>query len=276
MEREHPDLSLTRQLSLLTVPRSSFYYNYRMETPENLKYMDLIDKIYTEHPFYGSRRLAIELGKMGEAVNRKRVQRLMRKMGLQGRHPKKFLSLPGQNHKIYPYLLGNLDIVRANQVWCVDITYIKMRRGFVYLVAIMDWYTRFVLSWRVSTTMEPGFCVEALNEALVRYGKPEIFNTDQGAQFTCSEFINVLEKHEVKISMDGKGRFYDNIFIERLWRSVKYEEVYLHAYEDVFECKRRLGIYFDFYNNARPHQSLNYRTPAEAYGAGELVLARAV
>jgi len=226
--------------------------------------MKLIDRQYLATPFYGARKIAAWLKSKGHLVNRKHVQRLMRIMGIKAiyRHPR--TSTPSPGHRIYPYLLNGLKITRPNQVWVADITYVPMARGFLYLFAIIDWYSRYVLSWRLSNTMDAGFCVEALEEAL-RKGRPEIFNTDQGVQFTGEAFTGVLQQHGVMISMDGKGSYNDNIFIERLWRSVKYEEVYLKAYQDGREARISLGEYFRFYNTERPHQSLDYRTPAEVH-----------
>jgi len=226
--------------------------------------MKLIDRQYLATPFYGARKIAAWLKSQSHQVNRKRVRRLMQLMGLKTvyRHPR--TSKPAPGHKIYPYLLGGLRITRPNQVWAADITYIPMARGFLYLVAIIDWYSRYVLSWRLSNTLDVGFCIEALEEALKK-GKPDIFNTDQGAQFTSEAFTGLLQQHRVRISMDGKGSYNDNLFIERLWRSVKYEEVYLKAYQDGREARIGLGDYFRFYNTERPHQALGYRTPAEVF-----------
>jgi putative transposase len=234
-------------------------------TAEELELMKLIDRCHLEKPFYGSRRVRDWLEDRGHKVNRKRIQRLMRTMGIVALYPKRNLSLANQAHKIYPYLLRNLIINRPNQVWSTDITYIPMARGFVYLVAVMDWYSRRVLSWRVSNTMDVSFCVDALEEAIENYDAPEIFNTDQGSQFTSEEFTSVLKEHEIQISMDGKGRWVDNVFVERLWRSVKYEEIYLKAYDDIRSAKESLGQYFEFYNYERRHQSLDRQTPDQAY-----------
>lgn len=226
--------------------------------------MKLIDRQYLLTPFYGSRKMAVWLSKQGHVVNRKRVRRLMSLMGLRAVYRRPRTSRPAPGHKVYPYLLGDLKITRPNQVWAADITYIPMARGFLYLVAIIDWYSRCVLSWRLSNTLEADFCVEALEDALKR-GKPEIFNTDQGSQFTAENFTGILAQHGIRISMDGKGSYNDNLFIERLWRTVKYEEVYLKAYRDGTEARRSLENYFRFYNTERPHQSLGYRTPAEVH-----------
>ena len=226
--------------------------------------MKLIDRQYLATPFYGARKITACLKSRGQRVNRKHIRRLMRLMGLKAiyRHPR--TSKPAPGHKIYPYLLSGLKITRPNQVWAADITYIPMARGFLYLVAIIDWYSRYVLSWRLSNTLDAGFCIEALEEALKK-GRPDIFNTDQGAQFTSEAFTGLLQQHGVRISMDGKGSYNDNLFIERLWRSVKYEEVYLKAYQDGREARIGLGNYFRFYNTERPHQALGYRTPAEVF-----------
>ena len=226
--------------------------------------MKLIDRQYLATPFYGARKIAAWLKSQGQWVNRKRVRRLMQLMGLKSIYRRPRTSKPAPGHKIYPYLLGGLKITRPNQVWAADITYIPMARGFLYLVAIIDWYSRYVLSWRLSNTLDACFCVEALEEALKK-GKPDIFNTDQGAQFTSEAFTGLLQQHGVRISMDGKGSYKDNLFIERLWRSVKYEEVYLKAYQDAREARIGLGNYFRFYNTERPHQTHGYRTPAEVY-----------
>ena len=231
--------------------------------------MHLIDAEYTRHPFYGSRKLTLYLRQQGYPVNRKRVQRLMRQMGLQALAPKKKTSQPAVGHKIYPYLLRNRPIVRSDQVWCTDITYIPMPSGFMYLMAIMDWYSRYVLAWALSNTLDAGFCVEALQEALTQR-QPEIFNSDQGAQFTADEFTQCLQAAHVAISMDGRGRFVDNIFIERLWRSLKYEEIYLKQHDTVPLLYDGVGDYFRFYNQERPHQALDYRCPYEVYLDGQI------
>jgi len=258
-------LPVKRQCTLLALPRSTFYHTPKPVTAEELELMKLIDCCHLEKPFYGSRRVRDWLEDRGHKVNRKRIQRLMRTMGIVALYPKRNLSLANQAHRIYPYLLRNLIIDRPNQVWSTDITYIPMARGFVYLVAIMDWCSRRVLSWRLSNTMDTSFCIEALEEAIEKYGAPEIFNTDQGSQFTSEDFTDVLKKHDIQISMDGKGRCVDNVFIERLWRSVKYEEVYLKAYEDIKSAKESLGKYFEFYNYERKHQSLDRQTPDQVY-----------
>jgi putative transposase len=265
IEPDHPKLSIRRQCELLGLYRSSYYRDPVSETQENLRLMRLIDEEYTHHPFYGSRKIRDYLVRLGHRVNRKRVQRLMRLMGLASIAPQKRTTIPAPEHKVYPYLLRGLDINRPNQVWCSDITYIRLKRGFVFLTAVMDWHSRYVLSWEISVTMEDSFCVSALERALRRHSRPEIFNTDQGSQYTGSAFTGVLKDHGIRISMDGKGRAMDNIMIERLWRTVKYEEVYLKDYETVEELVTALREYFKFYNDARPHQSLEGRTPAEIY-----------
>lgn len=231
--------------------------------------MDLIDEQYTQTPFYGSRRMTAHLRTMGHEINRKRVQRLMRTLGLAGMAPGPNTSRPHPQHKVYPYLLRGMVIDRPRQVWSTDVTYVRLRHGFVYLVAVMDWYSRKVLSWRISNTMEARFCVDCLEEALQRYGTPEIFNTDQGSQFTSDAFIGVLQAHGIRISMDGRGRALDNIFVERLWRNVKYEDIYLHGYATVPELMIGLTKYFTFYNSCRYHQSLGYATPDQVYSSGQ-------
>lgn len=258
-------LSISRQCELLDIPRSTFYHVPQPVSEEDLELMRLIDRCHTELPFYGSRRIKGWLKDEGITVNRKRIQRLMRTMGVVAVYPKQKLSQPNAAHRVYPYLLRNLTIDRPNQVWAADITYLPMARGFVYLVAIMDWHSRKVLSWRLSNTMDSSFCVDALNDAIDHYGTPEIFNTDQGSQFTCDDFTEVLKDHEIAISMDGRGRWMDNVFIERLWRSVKYEEVYLKGYEGMLDARRSLGHYFEFYNQQRRHQSLDDQTPDAVY-----------
>lgn len=266
VEQDHPELSIRRQCELLRLPRSSYYRPPQTEGTANLELMRLIDEEYLRHPFYGTRKMRDYLVRLGYPVNRKRVQRLMRLMGLESIAPrKKGTTNPDKGHKVYPYLLRGLSIDRANQVWCSDITYVPIRGGFVYLTAVMDWHSRYVLSWEVSVTMDDGFCVSAIERALRRYTKPEIFNTDQGSQYTGSAFTGVLKDHEIKISMDGKGRVTDNIMIERLWRSVKYEDIYIKDYETVEALVAGLRDYFDFYNNRRPHHTLSGRTPAEVY-----------
>jgi putative transposase len=265
VERENPTLPISQQCRLLTVPRSAVYRKPAEISAEDLAIMGLIDRQYLARPYYGSRRMAAWLATQGHRVNRKRVQRLMRLLGLAAIYQRPNTSKPAAAHKVYPYLLGGIAIERANQVWCSDVTYIPMAKGFLYLVVIMDWASRAVLAWRLSNTLGADSCVEALKEALARYGRPEIFNTDQGSQFTSDDFTGILKRHEVTISMDGKGRCMDNIFVERLWRSLKYEEVYLNAYATVAEAKSGIGAWLDFYNKERQHQSLGYRTPRQIY-----------
>ena len=265
VESKHPDLSIRRQCELLGLNRSTFYYEPSGATPEDLRVMRLIDELYTAWPFYGSRKITEELTRRGEEVNRKRVQRLMREMGLEAISPKPRLSAAGRGHKIYPYLLRGATIERPDQVWSADITYVPMPSGFMYLAAVIDWYSRYVITWRLSHTLDGGFCLEMLEEAL-RSGCPEVFNTDQGVQFTAEAFTGRLERAGVAVSMDGRGRALDNVFVERLWRSVKYEDIYIRGYETVPELTLGLGRYFGFYNHERLHQSLDYRTPAAVYG----------
>ena len=264
MEPGHAEISVRRQCDLLGVNRSGLYCQPVGESEENLMLMRLIDEEYTRHPFYGSRRMAAWLCGQGNEVNRKRAARLMKGMGIEALYPKPKLSQPGEGHKIHPYLLKGVEVTRVNQVWSTDITYIRMAKGFVYLVAVMDWFSRYVLSWELSVTMDLDFCVEALQRALGR-GRPEIFNSDQGSQFTSGKFAGELERRGIAISMDGRGRCFDNIFIERLWRSLKYEEIYLKDYGLVPEARAGIGTWFRFYNQERLHQSLGYRTPAELY-----------
>jgi putative transposase len=253
-----------RQCELLGLHRSSLYYEPAAETQENVRLMRLLDEEYTAHPFLGSRRLRALLNEHGEEVNRKRVQRLLRVMGLEAIYPKPKLSVAGAGHKVFPYLLRNVPIKRADQVWSTDITYIPMATGFMYLAATIDWYSRYVLSWRLSNTLDGSFCLDMLDEAL-SLGRPEVFNTDQGVQFTAETFTGRLQSAGVAVSMDGKGRCLDNVFVERLWRSVKYENVYLYRYETVPELEVGLRLYFRYYNEERLHQSLDYRTPAAVY-----------
>ena len=275
IDPHHPTIPVSRQCQLLALARSSLYYRPRGPSEEDLALMRLIDEHYTATPFYGSRRMAAVLARAGHPVGRRRVRRLMRLMGLAAIYPKPRLSLPGKDAERYPYLLRGVQITRPDQVWSADITYIRLRRGFVYLVAVIDWFSRRVLAWRVSLTLEADFCLEALEEALASRGAPEIFNSDQGSQFTSAAFTERLKQAGVRISRDGKGRALDNIFVERLWRSVKYEEVYLKDYAGVGQAVRSLGLYFDFYNHRRVHQALDYQTPAEVYakrGTGTLTL----
>lgn len=264
IERDHA-LALTRQCQVLEISRSSQYYRPVAVSQADLALMRAIDELHLAHPFYGSRRLRNALGDQGFKVGRRHVQTLMDKMGIEALYPKPRLSEPHPGHKVWPYLLRDLAITRPNQVWAADITYIPLAKGFAYLVAIIDWYSRRVLSWRLSNCLDTSFCVEALEEALVRHGSPEIFNTDQGSQFTDKAFTGMLDAHDIRISMDGRGRWIDNVFVERLWRSVKYEEVYLKAYESIPQAKRQLGSYFTFYNQRRRHQGLGDQTPDAVY-----------
>jgi putative transposase len=263
-------LSIGRQCELLGLPRSSYYYEPAKESPENLKLMERIDKTYMEHPFFGSRQMTAWLRNhdCDHEVNRKRVQRLMRLMGLAAIYPKPRLSVPAPGHKIFPYLLRGVIIDRVNQVWSTDITYIPMAAGFMFLAAVIDWYSRYVITWRLSNTLDGDFCCDMLDEAL-KVGKPEVFNTDQGSQFTANAWTGRLEAAGVKVSMDGKGRCLDNIFVERLWRTVKYEHVYIYLYEQVPALREGLGRYFPFYNLERPHQSLGYKTPGDIWRSGQ-------
>ena len=259
-------LPVAAQCRVLDIARSTVYYQPAPPvSAEDLDLMRQIDEIYLQWPFYGTRRMRDELVRRSYRVNRKRVQRLMRLMGLQALHPRRRTSQPAPGHRIYPYLLRGLSIDRPNQVWATDITYIPMAQGFMYLVAILDWHSRRVLSWRLSNTLDTDFCVDALEEALRRHGAPEIFNTDQGAQFTATAFTDVLKRHQVQISMDGKGRWMDNVFVERLWRSVKYEDIYLKAYETPAALRAGLDRYFRFYNSQRGHAALDRQTPDEVY-----------
>ena len=258
-------LSVSRQAILLGISRGSVYYQPRPVSDADLKLMHRIDKLHTAFPFAGSRMLQGLLVQEGFKVGRLHVATLMKRMGIEALYRKPNTSKPAPGHKIYPYLLRNLAITRPNQFWAMDITYIPMARGFIYLAAVLDWFTRRVLSWRVSISLEADFCIEALEEALARHGKPEIFNTDQGSQFTSADFIKVLASRESKISMDGKGAWRDNVFVERLWRTIKYEEVYLHAYANVPEARASIRRYIGFYNGRRPHSSLDGKTPNQAY-----------
>jgi putative transposase len=258
-------LSIARQCRLVLISRSSYYYQTKGEPLLNLELMRLIDEQFLDTPWYGSRQMARHLRRLGYGVNRKRIGRLMRVMGLSPIYQRPSTSKPHPEHKIYPYLLRGLMLDTPNQAWCTDITYIPMRRGFLYLVAVMDWASRKVLSWRLSNTLDTNFCVEALKDAMARYGRPEIFNTDQGSQFTSFAFTRVLKDAGIRISMDGKGRWMDNVMIERLWRSLKYECVYLNAYETGSELREGIGRWINFYNEQRPHSSLDDKTPYEAY-----------
>ena len=273
VDHDDPALPVVAQCRLLKVARSTVYYRPVPVSADDLSVMRRIDELHLAWPFYGSRRMAAVLRREGWEVNRKRAKRLMRVMGIEAIYQKPNTSKGHPDHQVYPYLLRGLTIDRPNQVWCADITYIPLAKGFVYLVAVMDWFSRRVLSWRVSITMETDFCVEALREATDLYGQPEIFNTDQGVQFTSAAFVDELAGRGVQISMDGKGRYLDNVFIERLWRSLKYEEVYIKAYGSVAEARRSLGGWLAFYNDVRPHQTLDYQTPREVFEgeAGEHV-----
>ncbi len=264
IEREH-ELPLTRQAAVLKLSRSGLYYCPRPAAPADLAVMRRIDELHLDYPFAGSRMLRDLLRGEGIAIGRQRVATMMKRMGIAAIYRRPNTSKPAPGHEIYPYLLRSLAVERPNQVWAMDITYIPMARGFVYLAAVVDWFSRRVLAWRLSITMEVGFCLEAVEEALAKHGGPEIFNTDQGSQFTSTEFTGLLLKHAIAISMDGKGSWRDNVFVERLWRSVKYEEVYLRAYDSVAEARASIGRYLDFYNRKRPHSSLGARTPDLAY-----------
>jgi putative transposase len=269
IDREHPRLSLVRQCALLGLNRSSLYYRPKGLDEYDLELMALIDRQYLKTPFYGSRRMTAWLRRQDHRVSRKRARRLMRLMGITAIYRPPNTSKPWRGHKVYPYLLRGVEVNRVNQVWGADITYIPMAHGFMYLVAVMDWYSRYVLAWRLSNTLDSDFCVDALEEALSK-GTPEIFNTDQGSQFTGKAFTGVLLHHGIQISMDGKGRCMDNVFVERLWRSLKYEEVYLKGYQTVPEVRAGTGAYFRFYNEERPHQALGYWTPREVFETGRL------
>jgi putative transposase len=266
IDKDDP-LPVTRQARLLDLSRSSVYYNSVPMSLSELAIMAAMDEIHMKRPFYGIRNIRGELCDRGFTVGRQHVATLMRTMGIEAIAPKRKTSAPHPGHKLYPYLLRGLDITRAGHVWCADVTYLPMARGFCYLVAVMDWASRRVLSWRVSNTLDAGFCIEALEEALARYDAPQIFNTDQGCQFTCEGFTSLLQEAGVAISMDGRGRWMDNVFIERLWRSVKYEEVYLKGYDSIPEARRELAAYFEFYNKERRHQGLGDRTPDEVYSS---------
>ena len=264
IDRSH-ELPITRQANVLNISRGSVYYQPRPVSAGTLAIMRRIDELHLDYPFAGSRMLRGMLGREGVGIGRQRVASLMKRMGIEALYRKPNTSKPAAGHKIYPYLLRGLKVGRPNQVWATDITYIPMARGFVYLAAVVDWFTRRVLSHRVSITMEADFCIEALEEALVKHGRPEIFNTDQGSQFTSEAFTAKLTENKIAISMDGKGAWRDNVFVERIWKSVKYEEVYLHAYASVADARASLGRYLDFYNRQRPHSSLDRKTPDEAY-----------
>lgn len=260
-------LPLTRQCQILDLARSSLYYKQVLISEETLIIMSLIDEIHLRYPFYGSRRICDELLDNGFNLSRGRVSSLMKKMGIEALYRKPRLSKPHPGHRVYPYLLRGMTINRANQAWAIDITFVPLAQGYVYLVAIMDWASRKVLSWRLSNTMDTSFCIETLEEAIEKYGCPEVFNSDQGSQFTSEAFTSKLKEHGIKISMDGRGRWVDNVFIERLWKNVKYEEVYLKGYDSIAVAKKELRKYFDFYNKRRRHQGLNKRLPDEVYWA---------
>jgi putative transposase len=270
IDRADPHLSIVRQCQLLKVARSTLYYRPSPVSDDDLVVMRRLDEQYLVTPFYGARRMAAVLRRDGFVVNRKRIRRLMRVMGIEAIYQKPNTSHRHPEHKVYPYLLRGMAIERPNQVWCADITYIPMARGFVYLVAVMDWFSRRVLAWQLSIGMDTDFCVEALQEAMEHFGHPVVFNTDQGVQFTSAAFLDELEGCGVRVSMDGKGRFLDNIFIERLWRSLKYEEVFIKAYGSVAEARQGIGAWFAFYNNERPHQALDYRTPSQVFERAEV------
>ena len=280
IDRADPHFSIVRQCQLLKVARSTLYYRPSPVSDDDVAVMRRLDEQYLMTPFYGARRMVAVLRRDGFVVNRKRIRRLMRVMGIEAIYQKPNTSRGHPEHKVYPYLLRGMAIERPNQVWCADITYIPMAKGFVYLVAVMDWFSRRVLAWRLSIGMDTDFCVEALQEAMERFGQPEVFNTDQGVQFTSAAFLDELEGNGVQVSMDGKGRFLDNIFIERLWRSLKYEEVFIKAYGSVADARRGIGAWFTFYNNERLHQALDYRTPRQvleqARACGHVDNARAV
>ena len=268
VDEQHPSLSLVHQCQLLGISRSSLYYQPIGPSAEELTLLRLIDEQYLKTPFYGSRRMMVHLRQLGYSINRKRVQRLMRQLGLQAVYPKPKLSQPHPGHKVYPYLLRGVEIERVNHVWSTDITYLPVLKGHFYLVAVMDWFSRKVLSWRISNTMDGQFCIAALEDALGAFTRPSIFNSDQGAQFTANAFTDCLRQAGVEISMDGRGRCHDNIFIERLWRSVKWELIYLKTFDDGRQLSRQVTDWFHWYNRQRPHQSLNYRTPDEIYFEG--------
>ena len=265
IEPRHASLSIAEQCNLLSLPRSSYYYEPVAEAAENLELMRLMDELHLKCPFYGSRQMRDALRRLDYEVNRKRIQRLMRLMGIEAMYPKPRTSIANAEHRVYPYLLGEIEVSRPNQVWCADITYVPMPLGFLYLVAVMDWFSRCVLAWELSNSLDTEFCVNALSSALRRHDAPEIFNTDQGCQFTSEAFLSPLLENKIRISMDGRARYLDNIFIERLWRTVKYEEIYLKGYSDGREAQSSLGHYFLFYNAERPHSPFNGRTPQEVY-----------
>jgi putative transposase len=273
VEKNHQELSVRQQCELLSLNRSSLYYKRIGLSEEDQAILDEMDRIYLDFPVYGSRRMSRELRRRGYKVGRLKARSLMRILGVEAIYPRKRLSYPDKEHPIYPYLLRDVTIDRPDVAWAADITYIRLKHGFVYLVAVMDLFSRYIVSWRISNTLEPDFCCEALKDALAQ-GKPECFNTDQGAQFTCEAFTSILKSANIKISMDGKGRVIDNIFIERFWRTLKYEEVYTKAYDSVWECRKSIGAFIDKYNAQRLHQSLKeYDTPLEAYLLTKLAVA---
>jgi putative transposase len=271
IDRGH-ELSVTKQAEVVGIAHSTVYYLPRAVSPVDLELMRQLDELHLEFPFAGARMLRRLLAANGSKVGRRHVKTLMQRMGIEALYRRPRTTKPEPGHKIYPYLLRGLEIVRANQVWATDITYIPMAKGFVYLAVVLDWFSRRVLAWRVSITMETSFCIETLTDALAKHGKPDIFNTDQGSQFTCEAFTDVLHKHDIKISMDGKGAWRDNVFIERLWRTVKYEEVYLRAYDSVTDARACIGRYLDLYNRRRPHSSLDDMTPDQAYFGSQRML----
>jgi putative transposase len=271
IDRGH-ELSVTKQAEVVGIARSTVYYLPRAVSAADLELMRQLDELHLEFPFAGARMLRRLLAANGSKVGRRHVKTLMRRMGIEALYRRPRTTKPEPGHKIYPYLLRGLEIVRANQVWAMDITYIPMAKGFVYLAVVLDWFSRRVLAWRVSITMEASFCIETLEDALAKHGKPDIFNTDQGSQFTCEALTDVLHKRDIKISMDGKGAWRDNVFIERLWRTVKYEEVYLRAYDSVSDARACIGRYLDLYNHRRPHSSLDDMTPDQAYFGSQRML----
>lgn len=265
VQAENSKISVVRQCSLLKISRSGLYYKSKGESEFNVLLMAEIDRIFLDSPFFGSRQMCRFLNNLGYCVGRKRVRRLMNRMGIAAVYQKPKTTVQNPEHKKYPYLLRDMDIIRPNQVWTSDITYLPMKKGFLYLAAVMDWHSRRVLSWRLSNSMDADFCVAAVEDALARYGKPDIFNTDQGSQYTSAAFTGLLQKNDIKISMDGRGRYLDNIFIERLWRSLKYEEVYMNNYETGVEIRSGIGKWINFYNTCRPHSSLGGKPPAQYY-----------
>ncbi len=270
IDRKHRKVPVTRQCRLIGLAHSTAYHRPGIRADKDAALRNRIDELYTEMPFFGSRQMRDFLRREGWKVGRKRVQRLMRLMGLEAQCPKPNLSRPAKGHKVYPYLMRSMKVDRSNRAWCADITYIRMEKGFMYLVAVMDWYSRKVLSWALSNTLDTGFCLRALEDAIRTHGVPKVFNTDQGCQFTSSEWTKALKSHDIRISMDGRGRALDNAFVERLWRSLKYEEVYRREYTSVADLQHHLGAYFEFYNHRRPHSSLEGLTPAEVHDGRNL------